>query len=257
MRAGELVAVAILFFINLINYMDRFTVAGVLKDVQHFYGLEDQGGGLLQTCFVVGYMLFAPIFGLLGDRYNRKYILAGGILFWSITTYVGSLVPASNPGYFFLLRALVGVGEASYSTIAPTLIADLFVNEMRTRMLALFFFAIPVGSGLGYVVGSQVAHAFGDWKWAMRITPGLGLASVVAVLFVLQEPERGQSEGTVHLEKSSIINDLRYLAKNRSFVLSTIGFTCVCYATGAMAWWSPKYMTSAYAVAGSQTTEET
>jgi MFS family permease len=48
-------------------------------------------------------------------------------------------------GWFLTLRALVGIGEASYSTIAPTIISDLFVNDMRSKMLALFYFAIPVG----------------------------------------------------------------------------------------------------------------
>ena len=52
-----------------------------------------------------------------------------------------------------MLRGLVGVGEASYSTVAPTIIADLFSNQLRTNMLTIFYFAIPVGSGLGYIVG--------------------------------------------------------------------------------------------------------
>ena len=43
------------------------------------------------------------------------------------------------------MRGMVGVGEASYSTIAPTIIADLFSKELRTRMLMIFYFAIPVG----------------------------------------------------------------------------------------------------------------
>jgi MFS transporter, Spinster family, sphingosine-1-phosphate transporter len=47
--------------------------------------------------------------------------------------------------WFLFMRALVGIGEASYSTIAPTIISDLFVNDMRSKMLALFYFAIPVG----------------------------------------------------------------------------------------------------------------
>lgn len=44
-----------------------------------------------------------------------------------------------------MTRGLVGVGEASYSTIAPTIIADLFVSDQRSRMLAFFYFAVPVG----------------------------------------------------------------------------------------------------------------
>ena len=70
-----------------------------------------------------------------------------GIALWSGTTLLGSFM--TNFPTFITFRALVGIGEASYSTIAPTLISDLFVNDLRSTMLAMFYFAIPVGSGLG------------------------------------------------------------------------------------------------------------
>lgn len=70
-----------------------------------------------------------------------------GVALWSGTTMLGSFMP--RYGWFLTFRALVGVGEASYSTIAPTLISDLFVNDIRSKMLAMFYFAIPVGSGFG------------------------------------------------------------------------------------------------------------
>lgn len=94
-------------------------------------------------------MIFAPIFGYLGDRFSRKYIMAFGITLWGLTTLLGSFM--NHFGWFLTFRALVGIGEASYSTIAPTILSDLFVNNMRSKMLAVFYFAIPVGSGLGYV----------------------------------------------------------------------------------------------------------
>ena len=68
-------------------------------------------------------------------------------------TLLGSFVPDDLFWAFVVLRGLVGVGEASYSTVAPTIIADLFSNQLRTNMLTVFYFAIPVGSGLGYIVG--------------------------------------------------------------------------------------------------------
>lgn len=55
-------------------------------------------------------------------------------------------------GWFLFFRALVGVGEASYSTIAPTIISDLFVKDVRSKMLALFYFAIPVGRYIDYML---------------------------------------------------------------------------------------------------------
>lgn len=124
-----------------------YIVAGVLTDIQSEFKIGDDQGGLLQTAFVLSYMVCAPIFGYLGDRYSRKWIMILGVALWSGTTFLGSFM--TEYGYFLTFRALVGIGEASYSTIAPTLISDLFIHDMRSRMLAFFYFAIPVGSGLG------------------------------------------------------------------------------------------------------------
>lgn len=244
------ISVAILCFINLINYMDRYTLAGVLTDVKGYYGLDNSEAGLLQTSFIISYMIMAPIFGFLGDRYNRKCIMACGVTFWSITTYLGSCIPSGYFGWFLFLRALVGTGEASYSTIAPTVIADLFTDSMRTKMLAVFYFAIPVGSGLGYIVGSEVANLFGHWYWALRVTPVLGILTAIFSLTVLVEPPRGEAEGGVNLKNSSVIEDVVEVLKIRSFVWVTIGFTCVTFSVGALAWWVPDFMMSAIKVSG-------
>ncbi|XP_037041288.1 protein spinster isoform X3 [Bradysia coprophila] len=237
--ATEWFTVLVLCFVNLINYMDRFTIAGVLNDIQEEFKIGDDAGGLLQTAFVLSYMVCAPIFGYLGDRYSRKWIMILGVALWSGTTMLGSIMPTYYP--FLTFRALVGIGEASYSTIAPTLISDLFINDVRSKMLAMFYFAIPVGSGLGYIVGSETAHALGSWRWALRVTPFLGVAACV-LIYLTKEPNRGQIEGSCNLEATSYKEDVRELARNPSFMLSTFGFTCVAFVTGALAWWGPSFM---------------
>ena len=162
--------------------------------------------GLLQTAFIISFMVFAPLFGYLGDRYSRKAIMAAGVFLWSIFTLIGSFMYAKpenrklgwgNPDFwtFLACRAMVGIGEASYSTIAPTIISDMFVKNMRSRMLALFYFAIPVGSGLGYIVGAECAKAGDSWHWGLRATPVAGAIAVVGILFFMMDPPRGESEG--------------------------------------------------------------
>ncbi|GFS95588.1 protein spinster homolog 1 [Nephila pilipes] len=246
----DYIAVIILCFINLINYMDRYTLAGVLVDVKAYYELDDKEAGLLQTSFIISYLIMAPVFGYLGDRYNRPKIMAFGILFWSLTTFLGSCIPGQYFGLFLFTRALVGTGEASYSTIAPTVIADLFTDSARTRMLSLFYFAIPVGSGLGYIVGPKVANVIGHWYWALRVTPFLGLIAVVLCLTVLVEPPRGEAEGGVSLQTTSVIEDIIEVFKIPSFLWVTLGFTCVTFSVGALAWWVPDFMTDALEVHG-------
>ncbi|XP_038151193.1 protein spinster homolog 1 isoform X1 [Cyprinodon tularosa] len=237
-----LLTVFILCYINLLNYMDRFTVAGVLPDIEQFFKIDDGKLGLLQTVFICSYMILAPVFGYLGDRYNRKLIMCCGITFWSLVTLASSYTPKQHFWALLFTRGLVGVGEASYSTIAPTIIADLYVKEKRTRMLSIFYFAIPVGSGLGYIVGSQVGVVAKDWHWALRVTPGLGLIAVVLLLFVVQEPKRGAVEARAELHQTSWLTDLQTLSRNRSFVLSTFGFTAVAFVTGSLALWAPTFL---------------
>merc|ERR1712038_1739303 len=233
-------AVAILTFINLINYMDRYTIAGILTKVQDYYSISDTQAGFLQTIFVLSYMIFAPVFGYLGDRYSRKWIMAVGVGIWVLAVLVGSFMESFTG--FLIMRAIVGIGEASYSTIAPTIISDMFVKDARSKMLALFYFAIPVGSGFGYVVGQGLASAFGEWQYSMRGTPVLGTIAVLLIIFVLVDPPRGEAEGQEHLEASSYSEDIKHLIMNKSFIFSTLGFTCVAFCTGALSWWGPKFL---------------
>lgn len=130
-----------------INKKCMFWFLGVLKDIQDEFKVDDSYMGLLQTTFVLSYMVMAPAFGYLGDRYSRRWNMISGVALWSATTLIGSYM--QSYGSFTIFRAMVGIGEASYSTIAPTIISDLFINDIRSKMLALFYFAIPVGSGFG------------------------------------------------------------------------------------------------------------
>lgn len=250
--------VAILVGINLINYMDRFTIAGVLDEIQNYFEINDATAGLLQTSFIVSYMVFSPLFGYLGDRYSRKYIILFGVSFWSSMTLFSSFVQPHHTYWFFLFRALVGIGEASYATVAPTIIADLFIGSKRSTMLAMFYFAIPVGSGLGYIIGIAMLNIFGHWSYALRFTPALGVLSVIGFLFV-NEPARGaieqahqvpedEIEGRVRNISSvleTLRNDFRYLFSIPTYLFTTLGFTCVCFSVGALSWWAPTFMQNA------------
>jgi len=238
---GKAVTVVVLVYVNLINYMDRSTVAGMLERIKqdkNFNITQDKYLGLLQTAFVVCYMLFAPVFGYLGDRHSRKWLLAIGISFWSLSTLIGSFM--HNFWLFLMFRALVGVGEASYSVVAPAIISDLFAKDERSSVLALFYFAIPVGTGLGYIVGSEVAGVTDDWRWGLRVTPIMGALAVFMIVFLMIDPERGAADGS-KLKPTSPISDLKSLVRNKSYVFATIAFTCVCYVAGALMWWGPNF----------------
>uniref|UniRef100_A0A8C6Q4X0 SPNS lysolipid transporter 3, sphingosine-1-phosphate (putative) n=1 Tax=Nothobranchius furzeri TaxID=105023 RepID=A0A8C6Q4X0_NOTFU len=242
------VATAVLCYINLLNYMERYTIAGVLSDIQKFFSISDSTAGLLQTVFICSFLLLAPLFGYLGDRYNRKYIMIGGLSVWLLT--------AAGSSFQFwllvLLRALVGVGEASYSTVAPTIIGDLFSGGQRSIMICVFYIFIPVGSGLGYITGAGSASLTGDWHWALRITPIMGAVGLILLVFLCPNPPRGAAEtqgGGVAVQ-STYMEDVKYLLKNKSYVWSSLGVTALAFLTGALAFWLPTFLFRAHVTQG-------
>uniref|UniRef100_A0A8C5TB86 Sphingolipid transporter 3 (putative) n=1 Tax=Malurus cyaneus samueli TaxID=2593467 RepID=A0A8C5TB86_9PASS len=221
--------VAVLCFGNLINFMDWFIVPGILLDIQKYFGLSDGKTGLLQTVFTLCYMLAAPIFGYLGDRYNRKIILGAGIFFWSGVTLGSSFITESYYRIFVLSRGLVGIGSASYSTIAPTIIADLFEEGKRTTVLSIFYIFIPVGSGCGYMLAAGMAKSTGDWHWAFRVSrfslfPHIPFFLISLICFLL--------------------------TSSCSFVCSSLGLTAMAFITGALGMWVPLFLYRAQVVQG-------
>src|SRR2546430_15379759 len=104
-------------------------------------------------------MIAAPFVGPLADRYSRKLMIVLGGIFWSALT----LLTAVTHTYTELLirHTLVGVGEATFVTIAPTFVADLFLERRRGRILGVFYLAIPVGSAVGVLFGGYLASLLG------------------------------------------------------------------------------------------------
>uniref|UniRef100_A0A8C5GIW4 Protein spinster homolog 3-like n=1 Tax=Gouania willdenowi TaxID=441366 RepID=A0A8C5GIW4_GOUWI len=246
------IAVAVLCYINLLNYMERYTVAGVLSIIQTVFALSDSTAGLLQTMFIVSLSLLAPVFGYFGDRYNRKHIIIGGLIVWFACAAGSSFVGPSHFWLLVLLRSLVGVGEASYSTLAPTIIADLFTGSKRSLIICIFYICIPVGSGLGYITGAGTAALTRDWRWALRITPILGLVGLALLVFLCPHPPREATEtqGEGVGKRSSYLKDIKYILKIKSYVWSTLGVTALAFLTGALAFWMPTFLSRAHVTQG-------
>ena len=187
------ISLAILFFVNLLNYMDRYTVSAILNKFSTEMcppgRCSTSQEGLIQTAFVVIYMVSAPVFGYLGDRYSRKNLMALGVFIWGSFSLTASFMPSY--WYFLILRALIATGESAFTTIAPTVLGDLFKDERRSLAYGIFYIAIPFGTGLGFGVGGAPS----EWRWGLRITPGLTFLAAVLIFLFLDDPPRGESEG--------------------------------------------------------------
>jgi MFS family permease len=232
---------AVLTGLNILNYIDRNVLFAVQPMVKREFNLSDAQIGILTSAFFFTYMLAAPLLGWLGDRFPRKYIIVGGILIWSGFTLFTWLVTDYNQLLF--RHTIVGIGEASYAAIAPTLIADSFPFEKRGRMLSIFFVGLPFGSAAGYLVGGYFAHHFG-WRAPFMVAgaPGFLLA---LVLFFLPEPERGQFERELPATTTSsddFWDAIASLARNGAFVTACLGMAAYTFAVGGMQVWIPTFL---------------
>jgi MFS family permease len=235
--------VGLLTGLNFINYLDRFMLAAVLPRIQEpvehgGLGLSNAEGGLLATIFLLGYFVTAPLFGKLGDRMSRKRLIAAGVVTWSLATVASGLAGSLVP--LIIARAFVGIGEASYATLAPTIIDDITPPNKKGRNLAIFFLAVPVGSACGYLLGGVLQEAWG-WREAFFVAGGPGCVLALACLLI-DEPVRKP------VEAAKVKGATLTLARIPLYRRAVLGYCAHTAAIGAFAFWGPKFLSERFAV---------
>ncbi|MBV8207508.1 MAG: MFS transporter [Acidobacteria bacterium] len=232
---GSRAALALLMGLNLFNYIDRYILPAVLPAIQREFHVKDSELGFLTTTFFIGYILTAPLFGWLADRYPRKIIMAAGGLLWSAAT----LLTAFTYDFRALVirHVVVGIGEASFATIAPAFLADLFSEEQRGRALAFFNIALPFGAAAGYALGGILVVRYG-WRapFYLGAAPGALLALAVARL---REPPRGRRDRLQATEERAT---LRGLMGNAAFWTAVLGMAMLTFAEGGLSQWMPVFL---------------
>ena len=234
-------ALSVLTFINLLNYLDRYVVSGIIPDLKAApLLLSDEQIGLLTTAFMVVYMIAAPIFGALGDRGKRTIPIAVGVFLWSIATLLSGL--AASYAHLLGARAIVGIGEAAYVSVAPALLSDSFSRAQRGRVLSVFNMAIPVGAALGYIVGGLMSHHF-SWRAAFFIAGAPGMVLALLVLRLKDPPRGSQDEGVpdTHAPRSPAAVYLSLL-KQLPYMLVVLGYAAYTFALGGLAVWMPNFL---------------
>jgi MFS family permease len=239
---GARTILLLLTALNLLNYLDRFVLSAVLPSVQDDLRFSNFVGGSLATVFLIGYFATSPIFGVWADRAGpagRKGLIAVGVAVWSAATIASGL--AGGTVSLIAARAVVGVGEASFVTIAPTIIDDVAPPLRRARWQAIFWSAVPIGSALGYVVGGTVLRATHDWRSAFFVAGGPGLVLGLLALAIAM-PQRAGSGSTT----PDIVASARELLRRRPYVASVLGYCAFTFAIGGFAFWAPKYLHARY-----------
>ena len=230
MLKSPVAILAILSALNLINYLDRYLVVGVGTGLQADLHILDGEFGDVTTAFMWGYFLTSPIFGWLGDRYPRKWLIAAGVAVWSIATAVSGL--ATSYHTMLAARVVVGIGEASYATLSPTIIDDISSKESKNRWLAIFYVAIPVGSALGFLVGGQLEKYWG-WRSAFFIAGGPGILLSLLVLLIREPVRREKEAGDAHAApRRAAYAELIRLPR---YVYTVLGYVAQTVALGGFA----------------------
>ena len=195
---------AVLFLVYVLNFVDRQILSILAKDVKRDLGLDDADiGFLFGTAFGVFYSLFGIPLGRLADTWHRVRLITIGLAVWSAMTAFSGL--ARNGLQLTLARIGVGVGEATASPCAYSLISDYFPREKRATALAIYSSGIFIGGGLSLFIGGAIVDRWNQafpqgwlglvgWQAAFMAVglPGLLLALVVATL---REPLRGRIDG--------------------------------------------------------------
>lgn len=228
----------VLTIINFLNYLDRYVLSAVLESIRAELGFDDGQGGRLGFVFMVVYTIAAPIGGVLGDRWNRNRMVAVGVGLWSLAT-IGSGM-AESYGELLTMRALIGVGEAGYATVAPAIIADVFKPSKRGRKLAIFYLAIPMGSALGYLLGGAVGDAYG-WRAAFFVAGAPGLLFAL-VAFFLPHPARGAMDEEETVAAMPLLDGVKRIFRTPAWRINTIGMTLMTFSMGGIAFWMPTYL---------------
>jgi MFS family permease len=231
-----LLALGLLTALNFLNYIDRYILPAVQPLIKREFHPSDTALGALTTVFFVFYMCSAPGIGFLADRKSRKTIITIGAVVWSLAT----LLTAATYNFTALLirHTVVGVGEATFSLIAPAYIADLFPEEKRGRILSFFYLAIPMGAALGYIIGGALGTRYG-WRYPFYVCAVPGFLVGAAFYFAGAEPARGEHEIALHsIERTTF----RGLLRNPAFWTATLGLALWTFAVGGISAWMPTFL---------------
>ena len=195
----------VLVLVYVFNFIDRQILSILAEEIKADLGLDDaQIGFLYGTAFAVFYAVFGIPLGRLADVWVRRSVISLGLFFWSGMTALSGTARSftSLAGY----RIGVGVGEASASPAAFSMLSDYFPPRLRATAVGIYSSGVYIGAGVGLLIGGQVVDrwnaAFPEggpfglvgWQAAFFV---VGIPGLLMALWVrtLKEPIRGMAEG--------------------------------------------------------------
>ena len=198
----------VLVVVYVLNFLDRQIISILAEQIKADLGVDDgQIGFLYGTAFAIFYAIFGIPLGRLADVWSRRTLIATGLGFWSLMTAFSGM--AQSFAQLAVARVGVGVGEASATPAAFSMLSDSFPARLRATVLAIYSSGIYIGAGLGLAIGGQIVDRW-DAAFAQGGAPlglagwqaaylAVGLPGLLIALWVrtLREPARGAQDGIV------------------------------------------------------------
>jgi len=231
---------AMLLAVYVFNFLDRQILGILAQPIKADLQLTDaQFGAVGGLAFALLYSVLGVPLALLADRTSRSGVIAIALAVWSGFTALCGM--AGSYGQLFLFRLGVGIGEAGGVAPSYALIADYFPPERRARALAIYGLGIPVGLGLGTLLGAYVA-ALVNWRWAFISVGVAGL--VLAPIFRLAVKDLPRDAGPTVREPISAVFPV--LARKPAFWLLAFGAGCSSLCGYGLALWTPSVLIRSY-----------
>jgi len=230
---------AMLLAVYVFNFLDRQILGILAQPIKADLQLTDaQFGAVGGLAFALLYSVLGVPLALLADRTSRSGVVAVALTVWSGFTVLCGM--AGSYAQLFLFRLGVGVGEAGGVAPSYALIADYFPPERRARALAIYGLGIPVGLGLGTLLGAYVAQLV-NWRWAFI---GVGAAGIVlAPIFRLAVKDRPRAAA---VERAPVSAVFPVLARKPAFWLLAFGAGCSSLCGYGLALWTPSVLIRSY-----------
>jgi len=219
-------------FLNILNFVDRLLIAALAPLLIADLGLNRAEIGLLAGFGFVFFYTFVGLFlGFAADRWRRMPIVALGLTIWSGMTALSGAARS-----FFQLampRIFVGVGEATLTPAALSMLGDVFPKRRLATASGIYYAGIPLGSAVSMIASSYIAPRWG-WRACFFILGGIGLVAVAGLAFFREPARRAQATTVEHPPFGKLIRDLfGALGRRRELLLVLVGGSMLCYGAAA------------------------
>lgn len=237
-RRAAWLAVAILWIVALLNYLDRLVIVTMRESIVAEIPMTDAQFGLLTSVFLWVYGIFSPLGGFLADKVGRKWVIFGSLAVWSTVTWLTGHAHSFNQ--LLAARALMGISEACYIPAALALITDYHRGGTRSLATGLHNSGIYAGAALGGI-GGVVAEHFG-WRAGFTIFGAFGMAYAFVVLVFLRDVRVPQDASRVSSQPIQILSTAKALFYVRAFWALLVLNALVSVANWLVYTWLPTYL---------------